>query len=131
MAVYERDSGPHLGLTANYKDNTVSVVDLNQFTVLQTIPVGRGPRDLAVDSNLGLALVVNEKDDTVSVIDLGSFQVTRLIPVGNKPQASQHQFGDPSGRHSQYQRELYFHHQPDSIGRPRRSRWIKSRWTWP
>ena len=118
MAVYEKDSGPHLGLTANYKDNTVSVVDLNQFTVLQTIPVGRGPRDLAVDSNLGLALVVNEKDDTISVIDLISFQVTRLIPVGNKPQVRQHQFGDPSRRHSQYPRELYFHNQPDRVADP-------------
>ena len=113
VAVYERDSGPHLGLTANYKDNTVSVVDLNHFTVLQTIPVGRGPRDLAIDSHLGLALVVNEKDDTISVIDLISFEVTQMIPVGNNPPGHQHQFGNPSSRHCQYQRALYFHNQLD------------------
>jgi RHS repeat-associated protein len=87
VVFYEATGSVHLGLTANYQDDTVSVVDLNNARVLQTIPVGRGPRGLAVDSNLGLALVVNEKDDTISVVDLVSLQVTRMIPVGNTPRA--------------------------------------------
>lgn len=87
VAVYEAPEGPHLGLTANYGANSVSVIDLQANKVIKTIAVGKGPRDIAVDPELKLALVVNEDNHSVSVIDLNSFRITGWVPVGFNPRA--------------------------------------------
>ncbi|MFZ3090030.1 MAG: hypothetical protein WA240_05320, partial [Nitrospirota bacterium] len=97
------DQVNHIVLVTNHKDGTVSIIDLATHTILDTIPVGKEPKDIAIDPELKLALVVHEKGQpeaedkekeeedkkeyAVSVIDLNTHQVRDTIPVGKKPQA--------------------------------------------
>ncbi|MGH3827761.1 MAG: beta-propeller fold lactonase family protein [Pseudonocardiaceae bacterium] len=91
--------GKHAYVT-NYGDNNVSVIDLitNQrlgFLDLQsalallkvndTIPVGIGPRGLAVDRASRRAFVVNVSDETLNVIDTAQGKVISTSYVGHSP----------------------------------------------
>jgi YVTN family beta-propeller protein len=53
--------------------------------VVGTIPVGAGPRWVAVAPNSGLAYVENAGSNNVSVISVASNTVTATIPVGTGP----------------------------------------------
>jgi YVTN family beta-propeller protein len=65
----------------------VSVIDAVSNKVTTTIPVGKGPRGLAITSDGTRVYVANEFDDTVSLIDTASNVVTTNIPVGHGPVA--------------------------------------------
>lgn len=67
-------------------DGTVSVLNLNDFSVEKIIPVGVGPTAIAFSGSR--AFVTNNSGKTLSVIDLASLEVTKTIefPDGYKPQ---------------------------------------------
>jgi YVTN family beta-propeller protein/uncharacterized repeat protein (TIGR03803 family) len=70
----------------NSASNTVSVIAVgNEPTVVQTIPVGTGPRWVTVSPNSMFAYVENAGSNNVSVISVASNQVTAAIPVGASP----------------------------------------------
>lgn len=69
----------------NNADNTVSVIDTTSNAVIATLPVGSGPRGIAVTPNNAFAYVANEFDEIVSVIDTATNTVTATIPVGPAP----------------------------------------------
>ncbi len=64
-------------------DNTVS--NVNDFTVIQAIPVGHSPRGVAIDAERDLAVVTNTGDGTVSVINLDSLSISGTLTVGTTP----------------------------------------------
>jgi YVTN family beta-propeller protein len=64
-------------------DGTVSNVE--DFTVMQAIPVGQSPRAVAIDPERDLALVTNSGDKTVSLIDLKSLSIMATLTVGTTP----------------------------------------------
>ncbi|MGA8528449.1 MAG: YncE family protein, partial [Acidobacteriaceae bacterium] len=67
---------------------TGEVVALNEEThSVRTIPVGRIPCALAIDSVTRRLYVVNYGDETVSVIDLRAGKAIATLPVGKHPQA--------------------------------------------
>ncbi|MGD0824090.1 MAG: putative Ig domain-containing protein, partial [Terriglobales bacterium] len=71
---------------ANSGSNTVSVIAVTSNpTVVQTIPVGTGPRWVTVSPNSALAYVENAGSNNVSVISVASNKVTSTIPVGTSP----------------------------------------------
>lgn len=86
--------GRHAYVT-NYGDNNVSVIDLPThlgidlykalLKVNNTIPVGIGPRGLAVDRDSHHAFVVNVADETMSVIDTAAGTVISTSYVGHSP----------------------------------------------
>ena len=70
----------------NSASNTVSVIAVGSNpTVVQTIPVGNGPRWVAVSPNSQWAYVENAGSNNVSVISVATNQVTATIPVGSSP----------------------------------------------
>ena len=69
----------------NVIDGTVSVIATATNTVTATIPVGSGPRGVAVTPDGSTVYVTNFQDNTVSVIATASNTVTATIPVGNNP----------------------------------------------
>jgi serine/threonine protein kinase, bacterial len=79
------DPTAHAAYTANYSDNTVSVIDTTGHSVIATIPVGRGPLGVAVDPTSHTTLTANNRDDTVSVIDTTKRVVTATVKVGTNP----------------------------------------------
>ncbi|HVC08256.1 MAG TPA: PKD domain-containing protein [Solirubrobacterales bacterium] len=73
------------GYVANNGSATVSVFDASSDSPVTTIPVGTGPRDVAITPNGQLAYVTNETEGTVSVINTATNSVVSTIPVGSKP----------------------------------------------
>ncbi len=70
----------------NVDDNTVSVINGANNTVVATVPVGAGPYGVAFDSTNGYLYVTNLSDNTVSVINGATNTVIgNPIPVGNSP----------------------------------------------
>jgi YVTN family beta-propeller protein/uncharacterized repeat protein (TIGR03803 family) len=70
----------------NSASNTVSVIAVGSNpTVVQTIPVGTGPRWVTVSPNSMWAYVENAGSNNVSVISVATNKVTATIPVGTSP----------------------------------------------
>ena len=65
--------------------NVVSVIDTATDTVLGTVPVGTGPRRVAITRDGTRAYVTNGGSDSISVIDTDSDAVIATIPVGDGP----------------------------------------------
>ncbi|MGV7698383.1 YncE family protein [Mycobacterium kansasii] len=73
------DPGTHTVYTANYEDNTVSVIDGKTRTVTATVPVGKKPVSVAVDPGTHTVYVAALEDRTVSVIDGSTNTVTATL----------------------------------------------------
>ena len=69
----------------NVTDDTVSVINTANNSVIATISVGDGPNGIAFDSANNRMYVANQTDDTVSVIDTATNSVIDTIPVGDNP----------------------------------------------
>ncbi len=70
----------------NSASNSVSVIAVGSSPrVVQTIPVGSGPRGVAVTPNSSLAYVANSSSSNVSVISVATNTVTATIGVGTNP----------------------------------------------
>ncbi len=74
----------------NYADDTVSVINLSTFCVINTINVGDGPYGISVTPSGAFVYVVNQLDGTVSVIDSDPYSdtyntVIKTVAVGNSP----------------------------------------------
>ncbi|MGA8746814.1 MAG: PKD domain-containing protein [Solirubrobacterales bacterium] len=73
------------GYVTNSGAGTVSVLNLANNSAIATIPVGGGPRDVAIAPDGQLAYVTNEASGTVSVINTATNTVSATIPVGLRP----------------------------------------------
>lgn len=74
----------------NYGDDTVSVIRIDGYQVIDTIAVGDGPYGISTTPSGALVYVVNQLDGTVSVIDTDPYSddfntVIATIDVGNSP----------------------------------------------
>jgi len=69
----------------NFDSDTVSVISLSANTVIATIPVGDGPRRVAVTPDGSKAYVTNYYSNDVSVINTSSHTVIATIPVAPSP----------------------------------------------
>lgn len=65
--------------------NTVSMIDLQTFKLVETVVTGSGAHGVAIDRNGRLAYITNTYADTVSVIDIKSRAVVSTIRVGSGP----------------------------------------------
>jgi DNA-binding beta-propeller fold protein YncE len=89
------DDQRDLAIAANIGCNNVSVIDLTNGQITQTIAVGTAPAGVAVIPRLGLAVVSNSNVNlttgastgagTVSVVDLTQNKVTASPTVGTTP----------------------------------------------
>ena len=61
----------------NFKDNTVSVLDVAEGTVIATVPVAAGPDGIAIAAQDGAVFVSGSSTRTVSVIDSASDRFTQ------------------------------------------------------
>jgi uncharacterized protein (TIGR03437 family) len=77
-------------LVANQEDDTVSIVDIAAAKAT-TIPVGRAPRGVAIDSATNFGYVTNQGSGTISVIDIANRRIltTLILGVDARPAAIQ------------------------------------------
>jgi YVTN family beta-propeller protein len=69
----------------NQSSNTVSVIDLSDNSVIETIDVGGSPTGMAMDAERGYVYVTNLADDTVSVLSIPFYGEITRISVGDEP----------------------------------------------
>ncbi len=66
-------------VTANWESNNVSIVDLQNRTVLAWVDVGTRPDGVAITPDGNHAVVTNASDDSLSVIDLTTHTVVATL----------------------------------------------------
>ena len=70
---------------ANFKDNTVSVIDTEGGKVVATVPVAAGPHGMAITQDGRTVYVSGDGSSSVDVIDTASDKVVKTINVGKAP----------------------------------------------
>jgi len=75
-----------LAYVTNERDNTVSVIDLDQMKTVNTIPVGQRPRGITMTKDGKSVLVCASDDDTIQVIDVATQKVMGDLPSGPDPE---------------------------------------------
>ena len=71
---------------ANFKNNTVSVINSTTNSIIEKITVGNSPTELDINPNNNLLYVTNSGDNTVSVINSTTNSVIDTITVGKSPE---------------------------------------------
>ncbi|HEX9179714.1 MAG TPA: YncE family protein, partial [Burkholderiales bacterium] len=69
----------------NQGSHDVTVVDLADYKVVATVPVGKAPAGVAVSSAARKAFITNPESKSLSVIDLTSNRVVDTLPAGDGP----------------------------------------------
>ncbi|WMT18479.1 YncE family protein [Parageobacillus toebii] len=72
-------------LVTNNEDNNVSVIDMASYSVIQTIPTGKGPHGFRISKDSKYAYIANMGEDGVSVINLETMKEEKKIKVGSTP----------------------------------------------
>ena len=72
---------------SNEKDNTISVIDGESFTVVDNFKVGQRPRGITLTKDGRYLLVCASDDDTVQVVDRQSKRVVEKPPFRTRPGA--------------------------------------------
>ncbi len=73
------------GLPQSNTGGCLSVIDLQSFRTVATVPLGAGPMLLAMGPHGRHAYVADNASGTLSVVDLIHYRVTTTWPVGNFP----------------------------------------------
>ena len=69
----------------NFKDNTISVIDVDLKRVTATIPVPPGPHGIVITPDNRWVYVASDGTSTVSVIDTATDKLVDNIEVGKNP----------------------------------------------
>ena len=92
-------SGPTRAYTAyvtNERDNTISVVDLDQMKTVKTVPVGQRPRGITMTVDGSKILVCASDDDTIQMLDAATLRIVGDLPSGPDPETfALHVSGNP------------------------------------
>ena len=70
---------------ANFKDNTVSVIDTENRNVIATIPVAAGPHGMAISRDGATVYVSGDGSSSIDIIDTAVDKVVKTINVGKAP----------------------------------------------
>src|SRR5512135_747582 len=70
---------------ANFKDNTVSVIDTEAGKVIATVPVASGPHGMAITHDGATVYVSGDGSSSVDVLDTVIDKVVKTINVGKAP----------------------------------------------
>lgn len=73
------------GIVCNNVSSTVSIFDTSTKTLVATVPVGNGPRDVVVTPDGTKAVVVNQYSADATIVDLTNNTVSGTVAVGNTP----------------------------------------------
>ncbi len=70
---------------SNFKDNTVSVIDIEAGAVVTTVPVSAGPHGMAITQDGRKVYVSGDGSSSLDVIDTATDKVVKTIDVGKAP----------------------------------------------
>jgi YVTN family beta-propeller protein len=76
-----------VAFTSNVRENTISLINVSDGSVLETIAVGRGPQGVALSPDGRYLYVANQLDDTISVLSVPDTRFIKNIPAQGGPVA--------------------------------------------
>lgn len=95
-----------IAYVSNEKDNTLSIIDLEVFEVVDTVQIGKRPRGILLSKDRSKLYICASDDDTVQVMDLATHKIIKTLPSGEDPE----QFAlHPNDRH------LYISNEDDAL----------------
>ena len=71
--------------SVNCYDNSVSIIDLKSYTVIDSFFAGIHPNDMAFSIDGEYAYITNCDSDSISIIDMSSLRLIAQVPVGMMP----------------------------------------------
>ena len=71
---------------SNEKDNSISIIDSDSLSVVDTIKVGQRPRGILLTKDGSQLLICASDDDTVQVMDVASKEIVKTLPSGPDPE---------------------------------------------
>ncbi len=75
-----------LAYVTNERDNTMSVIDLDQMKTIKTIDVGQRPRGITITPDGKEILVCASDDNTIQIIDAATLKIIGDLPSGPDPE---------------------------------------------
>ncbi len=72
-------------MVTNTKDNDISLIDSENYIVLQPISTGRRPKALCLSADGKCCYVANTGEDTITVVDMENFKKVKKLRVGRYP----------------------------------------------
>lgn len=72
-------------VVANNKDNTASIIDLKNYSVVKTVETGEGPHGLRITDDSTLVFIANMGEDSFSIVSLVNFSHLNKKPIGKTP----------------------------------------------
>ncbi len=66
-------------------DSIVTIIDQERGEIVATVPVGKAPSRVAIDTKKNTALVTNFSSRNMAVIDLSTHKVVERVPLKNGP----------------------------------------------
>jgi len=75
-----------LAYVSNEKDNTLSVIDLESLSVVDTIEVGMRPRGITFSKDFKKLYICASDSDSVQVMDVATQQIIADLPSGEDPE---------------------------------------------
>jgi YVTN family beta-propeller protein len=78
-------AAPAKAYVANFKDNTVSVIDTDAGKVVATLPVAAGPHGMVITQDGSTVYVSGDGSSSLDVIDTATDKVVKTINVGKAP----------------------------------------------
>ncbi|MFC5069050.1 PQQ-dependent catabolism-associated beta-propeller protein [Flaviflagellibacter deserti] len=89
------EAGAYTAYVSNEGANTVSVIDMANFSVIATIKVGQRPRGIELTKDGKHLLVAVGDDDTVEIVDTATREIVGTLPSGPDPELFTQ---DPEGK---------------------------------
>jgi len=80
----------------NERDDTMSVIDLDQMKTVKTVPVGQRPRGITITKDGSEILICASDDDTIQIVDTKTLRIIGNLPSGPDPETfALHVSGNP------------------------------------
>ena len=77
------NSATNVAVVASPAQNSITLVDLAEPRVVDTLTVGASPVAVAVNPVTNVAVVCNASGNSVSIVKLGTGEITEEVPIGS------------------------------------------------
>lgn len=76
----------YMAYVTNERDNTMSVIDLDQMKTVHTVPVGQRARGITMTKDGSEILICASDDDTIQIVDPKTLKIIGSLPSGPDPE---------------------------------------------
>src|ERR1700755_2608559 len=96
LVIAPATASAYTAYVTNERDNSISVIDLDQMKTVKTVPVGQRPRGITITKDGAEILVCASDNTTIQIIDTKTLRIIGTLPSGPDPETfALHGSGNP------------------------------------